>query len=154
MIRKFKTKDLDAMKRMTVEAFYGLSADMAIEKKFGKLAGTTWQERKTDAVVMDIKDPRTTTFVDEQEGRVVGYVTCHIAPKLKLGHIGNLAVSLSHQGKGSGRALIERAFTFFRDRGMEHVRIETLAHNELCMKFYPDLGFQEVGRQVLFCMRL
>ena len=154
MIRKFKSRDLDAIRRITVEAFDGLSVDLNIEKQVGRLAGTTWDQRKGDAVAGDVRDPRTTTFVCEQEGQIVGYVTCHIAPQIKVGHVGNLAVSLSHHGQGFGRALVERALAFFRDKGMEHARIETLTQNDLCMKFYPALGFREVGRQVLFCMRL
>ena len=42
----------------------------------------------------------------------------------------------------------------FRDEGMEYARIETLQQNERGRRFYPKLGFEEVGRQVFYVKEL
>ena len=43
MIRKFKSSDLEAVRRITVEAFEGVAADQNIERAFGAVSGRTWQ---------------------------------------------------------------------------------------------------------------
>ena len=49
---------------------------------------------------------------------------------------------------------MDHAITFLRGEGMEAVRIETLEQNPVGARFYPDVGFQEVARQIHYAMRL
>ncbi len=85
---------------------------------------------------------------------MVGYVTTRLSPTSGIGWIPNLAVDPAHQGKGLGRALLEHALEFFRARGMEIARIETLEQNPIGQSLYPSLGFAEVARQIHYAMRL
>ena len=65
-----------------------------------------------------------------------------------------MAVSAEFRGLGWGKWLIKHALNHFRSNGLTHARIETLQQNAQGNKLYPSLGFQEVARQVHFCMKL
>lgn len=60
----------------------------------------------------------------------------------KLGHISDLFVTERHRQKGIGAALIAKAEAFFKARGIEHVRIETIVHYEHNREIYEKLGYQ------------
>jgi len=154
MIREFRPGDLPRLKELTIEAFDGVSIDQNIERTFGPLAGTRWQERKSGHVANDVHNNAKGVFVAEEEGQVLGYVTSSIDRATKSGHIINLGVDRRFRGRGLGRALIERALRYFRDNDMHYARIEALEQNRLCMEFYPRLGFTEVARQVQFFRKL
>ena len=72
---------------------------------------------------------------------------------LELRNLG-LAVAESMRGRGLGRRLIEHALGSFREEGMGLAKIETMASNPIGQKLYPSCGFEEVGRQVHYAMRL
>jgi ribosomal protein S18 acetylase RimI-like enzyme len=38
--------------------------------------------------------------------------------------------------------------------GLSHARIETLDQNEIGQTLYPSMGFEEVARQVHYCLDL
>ncbi|HXG23617.1 MAG TPA: GNAT family N-acetyltransferase, partial [Chthonomonadales bacterium] len=98
--------------------------------------------------------PNGVFVVEDEEGTVVGYVTTRLHPASGIGWIPNLAVDPAHQGRGIGRALLEHALDFFRDRGMVVAKIETLEQNPIGQTLYPSLGFVEVARQIHYAMRL
>jgi len=56
--------------------------------------------------------------------------------------------------QGIGTLLIRYALDHFRSLGLTHARIETLQQNEIGQSLYPQLGFQEVARQIHYCLRL
>ena len=93
-------------------------------------------------------------FVYEDDGEVVGYITCRIDEESRIGWIPNMAVIPDHQGKGIGRDLVTACLDYMRQRGMECAKIETLEQNAIGSRFYPDVGFREVGRQIHYLMRL
>ena len=71
-----------------------------------------------------------------------------------VGLIPNLAVDATVRGQGIGRRLIAHALEHFRRQGATHARIETLDQNEVGQNLYPSMGFQEVARQIHYCMKL
>jgi ribosomal protein S18 acetylase RimI-like enzyme len=129
-----------------------------MEKLFGPFGGGDWSSRKSAAIADDCRLQPDGIFVAEttQDGllEVIGYITTRLDPRARVGFIPNLAVDEAHQGKGIGRALIAHAISFFRERGMEVARIETLEKNTSGRALYPKLGFQEVARQIHFAMKL
>ena len=154
MIRKYRDTDLARIKEITAEAFDGVSIDQSIERRFGLIAGTNWQERKTSHIDLDVEANRDGIFVEEIDGEVVGYITCRLLEKTKAGHIVNFAVTEAYRGRGLGRKLMEEAFEYFRRAEMKYVKIETLVQNEIGLAFYPKMGFEEVARQVYYFMEL
>lgn len=153
-IRPVNRRDLAAMKRITREAFDGVSLDQNVEARFGLLAGTDWAQRRCKYIERDVDYWPKSCFVAERDGVVVGYVTGATDRDTRSGHIRNLAVAPAAQGGGIGRALVEHVLAHFRRRGMRTARIETLAQNERCTAFYSRLGFTEVGRQVMYFKEL
>jgi ribosomal protein S18 acetylase RimI-like enzyme len=50
------------------------------------------------------------------------------------------------QGRGTGRALIERMLAALADAGAQGVHLGVATDNERAIGFYGRLGFHEVGR--------
>jgi ribosomal protein S18 acetylase RimI-like enzyme len=153
-IRNYVPADLDELKRITVEAFSGVSIDRRIEDFFGEINGHDWRWRKARQIDDDVTRPMSAIFVADEEGRVVGYITTWIDAEAGMGFIPNLAVDGELRGQGLGRRMIEHALDHFRSHGIRHVRIETLAHNSIGQHLYPSCGFQEVTRQIHYCLCL
>ena len=154
VIRPFMAGDLDRVLEVTILAFNGVSIDQNIELKYGQIGGRGWQDRKRWNIEDDISVNRSGTLVAEVDGEVVGYITTRLNPRSKIGWIPNLAVDPTYHKMGIGRKLIDEALRYFRDNGMEFVRIETLEQNEVCLRFYPNLGFDEVARQVHYIKKI
>jgi ribosomal protein S18 acetylase RimI-like enzyme len=153
-IRNFRPDDIDAIKRLTVESFVGVSLEQNVEESLGVLAGRDWRWRKARHIDDDVAAHPAGIFVAEDAGRVVGYVTTRIDREAGKGRIPNLAVDASARGHGLGRRLIEHALDYFRREGLTYAMIETMAHNAIGNRLYPDCGFIEVARQVHFARRL
>ena len=154
VIRPFRPADLDAIKKITETAFDPVSIDRNIEKQFGKLNQKDWVWCKARQIDADCELNPAGVLVAEVEGRVVGYVTCRIDRPTLVGWIPNLAVEVSRHRQGIGRNLLEAALAYFRAEGMRHARIETLQQNPVGPALYPELGFQEIARQIYYMMPL
>ena len=154
VFRPFIPTDLPTIKRITVEAFQGVSIDRAIEDQFGTINGHNWQWRKARHIDDDVARDPNGVFVAEEQGNVVGYITTWMDREAGMGFIPNLAVDQEQRGQGLGRQLIAHALDYFRREGIRHVRIETLAHNSIGQHLYPSCGFREVARQIHYCLEL
>ena len=153
-IRPFRPGDLEALRQLTVEAFQGVSIDQNLERLFGRIAGHDWRWRKARQIDDDVAVNPEGTFVAEEGGAVVGYVTTRVDAEAGIGQIPNLAVAAGARGHGLGRRLIEHALDYFRGLGLTHARIETLDQNPIGQHLYPALGFREVARQIHYAMPL
>ncbi|MGA7670444.1 MAG: GNAT family N-acetyltransferase [Nitrolancea sp.] len=58
-------------------------------------------------------------------------------------YVATLAVTAAASGRGIGRALMDRAEQWTRDRGLTIVTLEVFAQNEGARRFYDRLGYQE-----------
>jgi ribosomal protein S18 acetylase RimI-like enzyme len=154
LIRPYRDADREALWRITVEAFDGVSIEKNIEQRFGAIAGRDWRWRKARHIDADIAAPEAAIWVAEEGGEVVGYITTRIDKAAGVGLIPNLAVSAEVRGRGIGRELIEYALARFREAGLQAARIETLEQNPVGRHLYPACGFVEVARQIHFAMRL
>lgn len=154
-IRPFCSADLPLLRRMTAEAFDGVSIDQGIEQEFGPIHGHDWRWRKMRHVDDDAqRDADGILIAESADGKVIGFITTWCDPDAGFGHIPNLVVAAGHRGQGIGRQLIEAALARFRERGLTHARIETLQQNEVGYGLYTSVGFREVARQVHFAMDL
>ena len=153
-IRAYRSDDLDAIKRLTVDSFAGVTLEQNVEDALGVLNGHDWRWRKARHVDEDVDANPTGVFVAEAAGRVVGYVTTRIDRDAGKGRIPNLAVAEEARNHGLGRRLIERALAYFRAEGLEYAVIETMAQNAIGNHLYTACGFVEVARQIHFARRL
>ena len=153
-IRPYQPSDLETLKLLTTEGFVGVSIDHGIHEQFGAINGHDWQWRKARHIDDDVARDSAGVFVAEDSGQIVGYITTWQDPEAGIGHIPNLAVASLHPNLGLGRRLIVHALDHFRNWGLSHAKIETLAQNAVGNHLYPSLGFVEVARQVHFVARL
>ena len=153
-IRPYLPDDLDAIKRLTVESFSGVTLEQNVENALGLLHGHDWRWRKARHIDEDVAANPSGIFVAESQGCVVGYISTRIDRETGKGRIPNLAVAPEFRGQGLGRRLIEHALDYFRSEGLEYAIIETMAENEIGQHLYPACGFVEVARQVHFARRL
>jgi ribosomal protein S18 acetylase RimI-like enzyme len=165
-IRPYRPEDLPRLQEITAATFEGVSIDRNMERLLGPFGPADWRDRKVAAIAEDCRLQPDGIYVAEavadQGGEdasaavagVVGYVTTRLQLAASIGWIPNLAVDPLHQGQGLGRALLETALAFFRERGMAVAKIETLEQNPIGQKLYPQIGFSEVARQIHFAMRL
>lgn len=153
-IRKYRRGDREAVLRITQESFDGFCIDANMEEHFGRIANTTWQQRKRDGIDYDLRRNRDNAFVAELDGQVVGYICTRIYRDLATGHVANMAVAKDWQGHGIGKMLMRAALDHFRDCGMRYARIETLEQNYKGQQLYPAFGFKEIGRQIFYLREL
>ena len=94
--------------------------------------------------------PREAMFLAEVNGQVVGVQTIDGYAKYtgSMQHVGIMGtfVLRDYRGKGIGRALAGRTFSFARRCGYEKILIYVRASNEGALRFYKGLGFVEIGR--------
>ncbi len=153
-IRSYRSDDLEAVKRLTVEAFAGVTLEQNVEEALGLLHQHDWRWRKARHLDEDAVLNPAGIFIAEAHGRVVGYITTRLDREAGKGRIPNLAVAAEFRGRGLGRQLIERALDYFRGEGMEYAVIETMAQNVAGHHAYTTCGFVEVARQVHFARKL
>jgi len=102
-------------------------------------------------------DGRTSVlFVAEMEGRVVGQVDARISSFAKARHVANLGIVIvkSHRGVGVGRALMDRALAWMKERDVEKATLEVFSTNGPAMALYRKMGFEvEAARRRQFRIR-
>jgi ribosomal protein S18 acetylase RimI-like enzyme len=152
--RPYAAKDLTVLREITVASFGSVAVDEMLEQRFGIWNERDWRARKADHIDDDVAANAAGCFVAERGGEVVGYITTRLDRMNGVGRIPNLAVTGEMRGLGLGRRLIEHALEYFRREGMGLAKIETMASNPIGQKLYPSCGFEEVGRQVHYAMRL
>ena len=153
-IRFYQPSDLEALKRLTVESFSGVTLEENVEQAIGVLNDHDWRWRKARHIDEDVAVNSAGIFVAEAEGRVVGYVTTVIDREAGKGRIPNLAVAADFRNRGLGRELIEHSLDYFRREGLAYAMIETMAQNSAGHHLYTSCGFVEVARQVHFARKL
>jgi ribosomal protein S18 acetylase RimI-like enzyme len=153
-IRPFTEDDRQRLHEITAASFQEASIHGILEKKFGKLRDTTWAERKARDIDQDIAtEPEGVLVAEDDDGNIVGYITTYTDEEAGIGRIPNLAVAPDTQGQGIGKLLINAALDRFEECGMDLIKIETLATNEVGRALYPRFGFEDFIHQVHFIMR-
>ncbi len=101
----------------------------------------TWFEESLDAA-----GEERAVFVARLAGEVVGMVAVeeqrHWSGDLDA-YVGELATAEGHEGRGVGRALLTRAETWARDRGLTRITLETGAANDRARAFYSARGYRD-----------
>ncbi len=152
--RLYRPDDLEAIKKLTVESFGGVTIEENVERVLGTFNDHDWRWRKARHIDEDVAANPVGIFVAESQGRMAGYITTRVDRDAGKGRIPNLAVVEEFRGLGLGRQLIEHALEYFRAEGLAYAVIETMAQNPVGQHLYPACGFVEIARQVHFARRL
>ncbi len=87
-------------------------------------------------------------LVARAEGRVVGYLNARLkerAPVFEKGRHGEiieLTVAPDFRRQGTGRALVDRARSWFLERGVDRMEVTAADRNEEGVAFWRDQGFE------------
>ncbi len=81
-------------------------------------------------------------LVAREAGRLVGHLQLVDPGRPGTLEVKNMAVAESHQGRGIGRTLMERAITECRAEGMGTLLVATAAADTGNLRFYQRLGFR------------
>lgn len=84
-------------------------------------------------------------LVTEVDGQVEGYLMIVVPPWTDAAEITDLAVDIAHRRRGAGRALVEAAAGWARDRSCRALWVEPRANNCEAIQFYFSLGFRLSG---------
>lgn len=84
-------------------------------------------------------------FTLATEAEIIGYFVLSVAAS--EGHVLNVCVDPSEQGRGHGRRMMRRLLDLARWHRCEQVFLEVRPSNRAAIALYHDLGFNEIGRR-------
>jgi ribosomal protein S18 acetylase RimI-like enzyme len=84
-------------------------------------------------------------FIAEAGAACVGLLIIRVPVWTDAGEITDLAIDAAHRRTGAGRALVERAADFARERGLRALWVEPRSDNADAIAFYLKLGFRLSG---------
>lgn len=92
-------------------------------------------------------------LIEEEAGRPVGVISCHIIPCLHqeapLGRITSLVIHEAYRGKGIGSTLLKRAEEYFFESGCKRVEVTSSDKREQAHQFYFKQGFKVDERRFI-----
>ena len=101
-----------------------------------------------------LDDPERTLLVAESGGVVAGFIDVHVQRTVEedpYGEVGGLAVTRERRASGIGRALLDAAAAWARDRGLSHLWIRAnLARGTAAHGFYEHAGCRTVKDQRVY----
>lgn len=99
-----------------------------------------WSER---LILQEFNNPHAHTFGARIEGKLVGFLICHVAAD--EAHILKFGVLPNHRSKGIGRLLISHVLRDLHANTVKWVTLEVRPSNQIALSLYDRLGFSEVG---------
>ncbi|MGE3681227.1 MAG: GNAT family N-acetyltransferase [Bdellovibrionales bacterium] len=90
------------------------------------------------------------TWLAEDEGRIVGFLTLFISPSDKRAEIGTVGVLRNWRGRGWGKFLIERSLHHLHTVGVSSCALTVAVQNINALQLYRGLGFQEIDRYQVY----
>ena len=135
-IRAARPSDVDEIARLTTLLGYDLTTGDAVDRLSRILARDDQQ-----------------FLVADVGGRAVGWVHVVFAEYVDAEAfvvIGGLVVDREHRRLGVGRALMNRAETWARERGCSMVRLSSSATRYAAHQFYKDVGYTNIKTQYSF----
>jgi ribosomal-protein-alanine N-acetyltransferase len=91
-----------------------------------------------------IDDPDTTTLVASVDGKIAGFAIMHFGDL--RAHLVLLAVEPRYRKTGIGGALLQWLEATCITAGIQDIRLEVRAGNDMAQRFYRNRGFMTMGR--------
>jgi len=91
-----------------------------------------------------MRDRRGLLVVEDEEGRIAGYVLSRVGLRwlgVRRGGITSIAVEPRCRRRGFGRALMAAALDYLRDNGVEEADLEVNVCNRAAQSLYQAFGF-------------
>ena len=129
-------------------------ADAAALAGLSTQLGYPSSEAQVRARLSLLDDPERTLLVAESGGVVAGFIDVHVQRTVEedpYGEVGGLAVAEGHRASGLGRALLDAAAAWSRERGLAHLWIRAnLARGAAAHGFYEHAGCRTVKDQRVY----
>ena len=119
-------------------------------------APKVWPARSRDEISEMIDNEEKLLVIAEMNGEIVGINIAQIqsTPEIPIwvpkcfAYIGPMAVSETHQRLGIGTKLMEAAFDWTKEKGINKVDLTVFEFNEQAIGFYDKLGFKTFMRRM------
>jgi len=141
-IRQFRPDDAVGASAVMQEAFRSFLKGKAGELVMSHLS----PERLRGTSTYRRKDSATVSYVAEDSGKIVGYVSGSANP-CGFGTLSTIGVAPSHFHRGVGTKLMKKMVTFWRKKKLRKACTCVSAHNARALVFYLKNGFVPVGYQ-------
>jgi ribosomal protein S18 acetylase RimI-like enzyme len=133
-IRPYRAADQERVRALAPRLLIGAAPWIAPEAMLASIHG--WLDESLAGVA----------FVAAEGEMIVGFVTVterkHFTGVAEA-YVGELAVTEEAEGRGVGRALMDGAEAWARERGLERISLDTGAANDGARGFYARLGYTE-----------
>jgi GNAT superfamily N-acetyltransferase len=97
-------------------------------------------DRARDAIAQAIEDQESAVLVAEHRGELIGLCTAYLdLNSVRFGvrcWVEDLAVSPEHRSQGVGKALLDRAKDWARERGASHLELDSGDARDEAHRFY------------------
>ncbi|UJP08860.1 ribosomal protein S18-alanine N-acetyltransferase [Microbacterium sp. KUDC0406] len=121
---------------------HDLGAIMALENS--SFPDDAWSEQ---TMATEITSAHNRYFVDDEDGRVVGYGGVRALPGAPDSDIQTIALDPAFRGQGRGRRMLRLLLDQARERGARDTFLEVRDDNEVAQALYLAEGFVEIGRR-------
>jgi ribosomal protein S18 acetylase RimI-like enzyme len=78
-----------------------------------------------------------------EQNEIIGFLACYFNdPLCSFGYISTFSVVKSHQGRGIGQLLLEKAISYGKINSFRIIGLEVNMHNHRAINFYVKNGFK------------
>jgi len=103
-----------------------------------------------------LADPAAVAFLATQDGEAIGYILCMIKRRAESEFqyertsllIDQIFVREAHRNQGAAKALLEKAISLARDKGISHIELNHWEANTGAGEFFAKNGFTYFNRQM------
>ncbi len=113
------------------------------------------KEYYTNYTKNDIKGKYRKLFISEVKGEIVGIILGKQYRSLKIagyklrGYVSNLYVKKEFRKKGIAKKLINKLFSWFKEKGVKEMTLEIYFGNKIARELYGKLGFENYSVKML-----
>ncbi|MFD1647412.1 GNAT family N-acetyltransferase [Haloarchaeobius litoreus] len=140
-VREATTDDARAVQRVADAACHAVYDDILGPEEVDEVVASWYDPERL--VHDDVEPDERPFFVTAVDDDVVGYVEGVPDDEDDVADLYRIYVHPDHWGAGLGRALLDRLERAFRDRGFERLRVSVFAENDVGVRFYESVGFDD-----------
>lgn len=146
-IERFDKEDI-LLLRPLWEALFRHHGEIALHLGPMRTPDEAWR-RRLKVYEETLKKPDSFIFVAKDGEKIVGYALCDVIDGSsswetgdKMGELLTLSVLPEYRRKGVGKMLTEKAFSQFRQMGIDDIELEVVATNHDAIRFYERMGLK------------
>lgn len=131
----------------------GLGDAAALARLAGQLGYPSSPETIRSRMAGYLDDPERAILTARADGEVVGWLSLDVASHFYAGdyaEISGFVVDERYRSRGIGKAMLDAAESWARERGLPCLRLRTNAIRKDAHRFYERNGFTKVKQQLVY----